>query len=133
MATGIGGETNGDDVAGVTWGTYVDLGMPSGVTVFPASAIAEGGTYVCSTYVLGEPFIMPGNLVGACASCRHPVQMRPHSPPSLRKVCMPCVLAEGLKFPERPKPTRPPKASLLPVPPKRKDRGRRPVVQARPA
>lgn len=87
------------DEVGVTWETYVDLGKPAGLKVIPAASIGSDATYVCSTYVLGRPFAMPGNVVGRCAACSHPVQMRPHAPEAPRKVCVPCALSEGMSLP----------------------------------
>jgi hypothetical protein len=86
----------------VTWDTYVDLGKPAGVAVVPASRIGTDDTYVCSSYVMGAPLIMPGNRIKSCAVCGVLIQMRPHAPERARKVCVPCALSEGFRLPDGP-------------------------------
>ena len=91
----------------VTWDSFVELGKPPGLAVTPSAAAGTGDVYVCSAYALGQPFIMPGNVVGRCSSCGGRVQMRPHAPASPRKVCLPCALSLGLVPPDLGRAARP--------------------------
>ena len=80
---------------GVTWSTFVDLGKPAGLKVFPNERVGADDVYVCASYSFGDALIVPDNVVGTCSNCGKPVQMRPHAPKAPKRVCTPCAIVAG--------------------------------------
>lgn len=62
---------------------------PAGLAVHQF-APGEEVTLVVARFDLLRGPLLPDNVLGKCTSCGHPVQWRPHAPPS-RRVCVECV------------------------------------------